>query len=263
MTVISYNLTMLCYLVASLEYFVYLVYRRPGVATAALATVAVGFLTHTLLIGLRSQETGHGPYTTSFEAAVFFAWVLVAIYFFAHWKYRIRDLGAFVIPVVFLIVLYSTFLSQEVGVNPETHFQVLLTLHRTLSLLGYAALALAFAVGCMYLIQEHEVKSKKIGLMFFRMPPLEVLDQMNYKVIAIGFPLFTLGLITGIIWNVEMTQNSVFSIVVLKIWPMVLGWGIYGLVFFGRLLVGLRGKRAAQFTIMGFATLMLTYFMHV
>ncbi len=263
MTILAFNITMISYLVASVMYFVYLVYRRPLVANLALGAVIAGFIFHTQVIALRSAQTGHGPYTTAFEVAVFFSWVLVVLYFLAHWKYRIKDLGAFVIPVVFLSFLYSTFLSREVVPFPETQFKALLTLHRTLSILGYAALALAFAVGCMYLIQEQQVKSKKLGLMFFRMPPLESLDRLNYKVIAIGFPLFTLGFITGTIWNLEMTHHSIFSWEMIKLWPLALGWFIYGMVFFGRLLVGLRGKRAAQFSMAGFATVLLTYFLHV
>lgn len=261
--IVFYNISLVGYLLGSLLYFVHLVYRRPLIANLAMGTVIGGFIANTLVILLRSHETGHGPYTTSFEVAVFFSWVFMGLFLFANWKYDIRDLGAFVLPVVFLVFLYSAFLSREVVPFPETQYRALLTLHRTLSIMGYAALALAFAVGCMYLIQEQQVKSKKLGMMFFRMPSLETLDTLNNRIIAIGFPLFTLGFITGSIWNMEMTQHSFFSWDMIKTWPLILGWLIYGLVFFGRLLVGLRGKRAAQFSMAGFATVMLTYFLHV
>lgn len=261
--IVFFNISLVGYLLASIVYFVQLVYRRQLISNIAMATVIAGFISHTLVIGLRSQATGHGPYTTSFEVAVFFAWVLTGIFLFANWKYQIKDLGAFVMPVIFLVFLYATFLSREVVAFPDTEFQALLTLHRTLSILGYAALAMAFAVGCMYLIQEQQVKSKKLGMMFFRMPSLETLDNLNSRVISIGFPLFTLGFVTGSIWNMEMTQHSLFSWNMIKVWPLIAGWLIYGLVFFGRLFVGLRGKRAAQFSMAGFATVMLTYFLHV
>ncbi|QPJ63397.1 MAG: cytochrome c biogenesis protein CcsA [Candidatus Nitronauta litoralis] len=261
--VVFFNISLVGYLLASIVYFVQLVYRRQLISNIAMSTVIAGFISHTLVIALRSQATGHGPYTTSFEVAVFFAWVLAVIFLFANWKYQIKDLGAFVVPVIFLVFLYATFLSREVVAFPDTEYQALLTLHRTLSILGYAALAMAFAVGCMYLIQEQQVKSKKLGMMFFRMPSLETLDNLNSRVISIGFPLFTLGFITGTMWNMEMTQHSIFSLNMIKVWPFIAGWLIYGLVFFGRLFVGLRGKRAAQFSMAGFATVMLTYFLHV
>ena len=84
---------MISYLLASLEYFLYLVYRKPGVSTMATATVVIGLLSHTAIIGLRSQETGHGPYTTSFEVAVFLSWLVVVVYCFTHWRYKIKGLG--------------------------------------------------------------------------------------------------------------------------------------------------------------------------
>ncbi|NIQ02163.1 MAG: cytochrome C assembly protein, partial [Nitrospinaceae bacterium] len=90
----------------------------------------------------------------------------------------------FVIPLVFLIFLFSGFLSKESPLVEGTESHFWLTLHRTLSILGYAAFAIAFAAGIMYLIQENQVKSKKLGIMYFRMPSLEVLDNLNHKVIT-------------------------------------------------------------------------------
>ena len=98
---ISFNIALLSYLVASLGYFVYLVYRRPFVSTLAGGMVAMGLVSQTISIGIRSSLTGHGPYTTSYEVAMFLAWFMVVIYVLTEWKYKIKDLGAFVIPLVF------------------------------------------------------------------------------------------------------------------------------------------------------------------
>lgn len=163
---------------------------------------------------------------------------------------------------MFVILLFSGFLSQEVTLVEKSESQFWLTLHRTLSALGYAAFSIAFAAGIMYLIQEHQVKSKKLGIMYFRMPSLEVLDDLNFKVITIGFPLFTLGFLTGAIWNVKM-QQGLLHWDLLKTWPLVIVWVVYGLVFFGRLFAGLRGKKAAQGAILGFVAVISTYFLHV
>ena len=262
MKIITFNIAMISYFLASLEYFLYLVYRRPAVSTLATGTVIVGLLSHTVIIGLRSQETGHGPYTTSFEVAVFLSWLVVVVYCFTHWKYKVKDLGSFVIPVAFLILLYATFLSKEIVDFPESEFKVLLTLHRTLSIIGFAAFAIAFGLGVMYLIQEKQVKSKKLGMMYFRLPSLESLDNLMVKAVAAGFPLFTLGFLTGSIWNIQMSQSSFFSWDLVKIWPLIIGWIFYGLVFFGRLRLGWRGKKIAQGSVVGFVTVMLSILLH-
>ena len=114
----------------------------------------------------------------------------------------------------------------------------------------------------MYLIQEHQVKTKKLGIMYFRMPSLEVLDNLNYKVIALGFPLFTLGFLTGSIWNTKLNL-PLLSWDIMKTWPLVIVWLIYAVIFFGRIFVGLRGKKYAQGSVIGFLAVILTYFLHV
>ena len=259
---ISFNIALLSYLVASLGYFVYLVYRRPFISTLAGGMVAMGLVSQTISIGIRSSLTGHGPYTTSYEVAMFLAWFMVVIYILTEWKYKIKDLGAFVIPLVFFLMLISIFLSKDAGLVPEAEVRFWLTLHRTLSIIGYAAFSIAFAAGIMYLIQEHQVKTKKLGIMYFRMPSLEVLDNLNCKVITIGFPLFTLGFMTGSIWNTKVDQ-AFFSWDLAKTMPMVMVWVIYGLVFFGRMVTGLRGKKAAQGVILGFFAIIGSYFLHI
>ena len=103
---ISFNLSLFSYLLASLGYFVYLAYRRPLVSTVAGWAVGFGLICQTVTIGIRSSQTGHGPYTTSFEVALFLAWLMVVVYILTEWKYKIKDLGAFVIPLVFIVLLY-------------------------------------------------------------------------------------------------------------------------------------------------------------
>ncbi len=257
-----FQISLFSYLGASLGYFVYLVYRKPFVSTAATVTVAVGLLAQTVWLGLRSMQTGHGPYTNSFEIAMFFSWLIVVVYFVTEWKYRIKDLGAFVLPLVFLVVLFSGFLSKEVDMVEKGQADFWLTLHRTLSVLGYAAFTIAFAAGIMYLFQEHQVKSKKLGILYFRMPSLEVLDNLNEKAITIGFPLFTLGFMTGSLWQVQLNE-PMLAWEPFKTWPLVLVWFVYGAMFFGRLFSGVRGKKAAQGAILGFVMVIVTYFMHV
>ena len=259
---ISFNLSLFSYLMASLGYFVYLAYRRPLVSTLSGWMVAFGLVCQTVTIGIRSSQPGHGPYTTSFEVALFLSWLMVVVYILTELKYKIKDLGAFVIPLVFIVLLFSAFLSKETALVPESEVRFWLTMHRTLSIMGYAAFSIAFAAGIMYLIQEHQVKTKKLGIMYFRMPSLEVLDNLNFKVIMVGFPLFTLGFMTGSIQNTEMNQPF-FSWDLTRTLPLVATWLIYCLIFFGRMAVGLRGKKAAQGAIFGFITVIGTYFLHI
>ncbi|PIQ97800.1 MAG: cytochrome C assembly protein [Nitrospinae bacterium CG11_big_fil_rev_8_21_14_0_20_56_8] len=258
---VAFNIALFSYLGASIGYFGNLLYRKRWVSVATTSLMGLGLVAHTALMGIRSSQTGHGPYTTAFEIAMFFSWIIVVVYILTELKFKIQDLGAFVIPLVFLILLYSAFLSREV-VTQETGSVLWMTLHRTLSILGYGAFAIAFAAALMYLIQENQVKSKKLGMMYFRMPSLEVLDKLLDRVIAFGFPLFTLGFVSGSIWNTKV-KHDFFSWNLEKTWPLIVVWGVYGVVYFGRMTVGIRGKKAAQGAILGFVLIIVAYFIHV
>ena len=258
---IIFNAALICYLFSGLGYTLYLVFRNTMVKQFSIYLLGLGLFSHTVTIGLRSVETGHVPYTTGFEIASFLAWVIVVIYFLIEFKYKIKDLGAFVIPVVFLILLFSFFQSREFSLIDESSTMFWLTMHRTLSIIGFAAFAIAFGAAVMYLIQENQVKTKKMGVMYFRMPSLEVLDNLNYKVICIGFPLFTLGFMTGSIWNIKTDESFAWDPI--STLPLIVVWLIYCSIFFGRLLVGWRGKKAAQGAILGFVSVIVSYFFHV
>ena len=75
-----------------------------------------------------------------------------------------------------------------------------LVIHVALILLGYAALTLTFVAGVMYLIQENELKSKRPRAFYYRLPPLNKLDEMAYQTLAVGFVFITLGIIAGSFW---------------------------------------------------------------
>ena len=147
---ITFNIALLIYLVSALGYSLYLVYRKPVVNLVSAFSLGLGLFSHTITIGLRSIDTGHGPYTTGFEITSFFAWVIVVVFFLTEWKYRIKDLGAFIIPVVFIILFYSAFQSREFSLIDDSSTMFWLTIHRTLSIIGYAAFAIAFGAALMY-----------------------------------------------------------------------------------------------------------------
>jgi len=165
------------------KYFSYLAVRRRVLFIIATALITAGFAFHTALLVARSMETGHGPYTTTFEYYAFFSWVLVLVYLIAEIRYKIKDLGSFVIPIAFISLAYSFFLSRYASTAVPVG-QFWLTIHRTLSFIGYATLALTFGAGIMYIIQESQLKSRHLGAFYYRLPSLEILDDINKNVVV-------------------------------------------------------------------------------
>jgi cytochrome c-type biogenesis protein CcsB len=117
---------------------------------------------------------------------------------------------------------------------------------------------MAFGIGIMYLLQEHYVKSKHLGGLFQRLPSLQILDEINYRLITIGFPLLTLAIISGALWA-ESAWGSYWRWDPKEVWSLIT-WFIYALVLHVRLIRGWRGKRAAILAILGFLVVLFTFF---
>jgi cytochrome c-type biogenesis protein CcsB len=127
-----------------------------------------------------------------------------------------------------------------------------------LAFIGDAAFAMAFGIGLMYLVQEHYVKSRHLGGLFQRLPSLQILDEINYRLITIGFPFLTLAIITGAIWA-ESAWGSYWRWDPKEVWSLIT-WFIYAGVLHLRLTAGWRGRKAAILSIIGFAAVLFTFF---
>ena len=157
-------------------------------------------------------------------------------------------LGAFLTPVA-LLFLMGAGVGRSVGAVPHDVRSALLPFHIAVNALGVVAFALAFGAATGYVIQERMLRRKKLGGIFQRLPPLDVLDTFGLRAVLLGFPLLTLGILTGVFW-VDPVEG-------LDISPMhgfaLAAWVLFAGVLFLRLAAGWRGRRAAIGTIMGFA----------
>lgn len=223
-----------------------------------LLLVITGFAFHTSSIIYRYVAGGHIPITNPYEATSFFSWCIVLIFFILELRYKISLLCSFIMPVVFVLMLSSSMLPREIKPLSPTLQSYWLGIHTVLAFLGNAAFALAFGIGTMYLVQEHYVKSKHLGGLFERLPSLQTLDEVNYRLITIGFPLLTLAIITGALWA-ETAWGSYWRWDPREVWALIT-WFIYAIVLHARLVAGWRGRRAAVLSILGFITILIAFF---
>src|SRR5512147_2365576 len=89
------------------------VFRKPGIGTVATGVTAAGWLLNAAGFGLRWAESyrmgyGHAPLSNLYESLVFFAWAIIAVYFYIEWRYRNRTIGAFTAPIAFLAMAYAS-----------------------------------------------------------------------------------------------------------------------------------------------------------
>ena len=224
----------------------------------SLVAVVAGFACHTMAIVIRAGELNYMPLTQRYDAFSFFAAVAMLGYLIAYVRYRIVSLSVFVFPVVFLLTFIANVAyDPSASTIPAAIQNNWIYIHTPLIFLGYAALSITFAGSIMYLIQEHGLKSKNRTGLYDRLPALEVCDDLSYRSLAIGFPLITLGIISGALWaQLEWGQ---FWGTDLKIVLSLFTWLIYLALIYYRLITGWRGKRAAYLAIAGFISVLISF----
>jgi cytochrome c-type biogenesis protein CcsB len=258
MDVLLFELALTFYFAATIVSITDL-FKESKITTRIITSLAgVGFLIHTLNIIYRYGIAGHIPIINPHEATSFFAWCVVFIFFMLQVRYKVNLLTSFVMPIVFLLMLSSSMLPREIKPLSPVLQSYWLGIHTVLAFLGNAAFALAFGIGLMYLVQEHHVKSKRLGGLFGRLPSLQTLDEINYKLITIGFPLLTLAIITGALWA-ESAWGSYWNWDPREVWSLIT-WFIYAIILHARLVAGWRGRRAAFLSMIGFITILIAFF---
>jgi cytochrome c-type biogenesis protein CcsB len=261
-----FNITTFAYLVSMLLFFVLLASRSKVLGTAAMAVAYTGLLAQTVAISLRWKESydmgvGHAPLANLYESVVFFSWTIVLIYALLDLKYRYRVIGAFVMPFALLGMAWA-----QLGMNnaieplvPALQSNWLLY-HVLTCFLGYAAFAVACGISIMYLIKagsEESADSPAGSGLLAMFPPIRVLDDLNYRAIMVGFPLLTLGIITGAAWA-NYAWGTYWSWDPKETWSLIV-WFVYAAFLHARITKGWVGKRAAWLSIIGFAATLFCY----
>ncbi len=231
--------------------------RQSAIFRVSLAALGLGFLFHFVSLAELGLTENRFPVGNVAEASSFFAFLIALGFLLAYWRYRVSSLSVFAFPLVFIMTLAAA-MTRPAG-PPLTPLleQRWVPLHISLSLSGYAALILSFLAGVMYLIQERELKHKQPRAFYYRLPPLDTTDRLGQLALLVGFPLITLGLILGMInasasWGDGWLGDP-------KVMLSFVLWVIYLLLVYSRVGVGWRGRKAAVFTILGMAAVVLSW----
>lgn len=257
LNILFFKVSFLLYFASTILYILFFVFKKRAISKAGYGLAASGFLFHTAFFVARGIEAQHLPLATLFESVSFFGWSTVLLFLLVEYKYRLEALGSFLLPVVFIIILYASSLSKQITPLPPALQSYWLGIHVTLAFFSYAAFALSFVVGVMLLIQNREIKRKRQSTFLFRLPSIETLDYLGYKSISVGFPLLTLGIITGALWA-NNAWGSYWSWDPKETWSLIT-WIIYASYLHARVIAGWSGRKAAYLSIIGFGCVLFTY----
>jgi cytochrome c-type biogenesis protein CcsB len=257
------SLTTFFYLGAAAIYLVYWIFNIKKVGIIATAITAAGFVIQTAGIILRWIESykmgyGHAPLSNLYESLVFFAWVTILVYLAIEFKTKNRVIGAFATPFATGAMAYASFAP---GVNDSIQPLIpalqsnWLIAHVITCFLGYASFAIACGLGLMYLIRGDKKEGQ--GLMG-ALPSKRVLDELMHQTIIFGFLWLTVGIITGAVWA-NQAWGTYWSWDPKETWSLIT-WFVYATALHARFVKGWAGKRIAWLSIIGFVSVIFTYF---
>ncbi len=255
MSLVFLRLTLALYSLGLLHSFLTIITRRQRIFRVALAGFLVGFLNHIMSIAFAWHETGHPPITNMQEALSFFASLIVLLYLAIYWKYRLTSLSVFLFPLVFILTLAASLITPTETANATLLRSFWFYLHIPTTFLAYASFFVAFAAAIMYMIQERELKRKRPEVFYYRLPSLEICDDLGYWALGFGFILLTIGIIAGGLWARRVLIGP-WEWDPKILWSAVT-WLMYAVVIHYRIATGLRGRGAALLSIAAFIFVLL------
>ena len=201
--------------------------RAQGASSTTLWVTLGGFLLQTIWLSQRGQMLGRCPLSSLFDVLIFLSWSVALLYLITGTTYRMSLLGVFTSPLVFLLQCLALALPLPDVVKNTQPANPWLELHAAVSVVAYGAFALAGIAGATLLVQERQLKTRKLHSFFYRFPPIHDLAAANRRLVYIGFGLLTAGLVAGL-------SQGVAHIGLLR----VVSFGIWGLYFFLCLALG-------------------------
>ncbi|TQV63192.1 MAG: c-type cytochrome biogenesis protein CcsB [Halothiobacillaceae bacterium] len=245
------------YVGATFTYFLALFTRTDYIAR--IASVLVWSATAFGLTGLLARwresylinvDYGHIPVSNLYEVFILFSVITALIYMYYEGRYRTRNLGGFVMLVISAAVGFLLWYTFDRGANAIQPLVPALNsywmkIHVPANFIGYGAFGIAAMVGIAYLI-KHKLGGDGEN---DRLPRLEVLDDLMYKAIALGFGFFTVATILGAMWAAE-AWGGYWSWDPKETWALIV-WLNYAAWLHMRLTKGWRGTPMAWWSVVG------------
>ena len=236
--------TLICYLLSSIFYIIMSLRSKKRLfGKFATYTTIIGWLFHTAVLVLRTIEARHPPFSNIYESLIFFSWAIVICYLIFEYRYKLKTPGAFVLPLALLALASARLLPPGYRVVkpllPALQSNWLI-IHVASAFLAYACFAISFATAIMYLLKKRDI-----------------LDEISYKAVGIGFLLLTVGIVTGAFWG-HIAWGRYWGWDPKETWSLIT-WLIYVVYLHARFTAGWSGRKAAYVSIAGFLAVIFTF----
>jgi cytochrome c-type biogenesis protein CcsB len=216
----------------------------------------VAISVHLLYIFVRTATFDHPPITTVFEIMTTLAFCIAIAYMYIELKTKATNTGFFILLLALVFQTASSFFIKDLlDIAPILRSR-LLGFHVSSALLGYTAISLSAVYGILYLMLYHEIKSSRFGLIYNRLPNLEMLEKMSHKAEVFGFIMLTIAICVGVFWLPRAFPN--FSYWDPKLISTLMIWILYAIALSAKRQLGWQGKKTVILSVIAFAFVFLS-----
>jgi len=210
---------------------------------------------HALYMALRTGLYEHIPLASIFEVMTSVAFAVSAVYFYVELRTKTHKTGMFLVSFSFLFQTVSSAFISNSGTFPDILKSPLFGVHTGAAVLGYTAFAVSAIYGILFLLLYHDLKASRFGLVYQRLPPLDVLAKMSLRAAVLGVVFLTVTIVIGVLWAGQsfpgFYKDPKFLLTV-GVW-LVYAVGI-GLHYW----LGWSGRRTIYFSLVGFVLILLS-----
>jgi len=248
----GYMICGVCFLAAFLAFSPGSRYRK-----AVFVFLIFLFVAHSAAIALRWIESyqagvGRAPLSNLYESLVFFGWALALALIISKIRFGADAVILLGLPLLFLTMAGTFLLDADIKPLIPALQSNWLAIHVITCFLGYAGFAVSFLAALLLLLQSSSHAAEKL------LPGAEILDEIVYRAVLAGFPMLSLGIITGAAWA-DYAWGSYWSWDPKETWSLIT-WLIYSAFLHARFARGWSGRSTAILSVVGFMAVLFTYF---
>lgn len=254
---LPFYISLVLYMSSTIFYLLYLALNKDALEKWGRRLLSAGFVIHLVATVFRYVQAGYTPITNMHESLSFLALSVAGFFIYLQRVYRIRIMGSVILPAITIMLIASLLFPSEIRPLPPVLRSWWLPVHTIFSFIGNSIFFTGFFVSVLYLIVEGGIKKKRLSPMSTRLPSLETLDTINYQCLSYGFPLLTVGIITGSAWA-GTAWGSYWNWDPKETWSLIT-WIVYAILIHNRFAMGWRGRKTAYMMIIGFFSILITF----
>ena len=232
--------------------------RREPLARAGASALAMAWALEFVALTVRGVTDANVPLRSGAEYLLVLGWFVLTLHLFLWFRSGIRALALVLPPIAAVMVAAAHLLPSSGLQSGHGPGHAWFIFHTSVATAGMATLAVSFAMSVLFLIKDRALKSRGGPRLLERLPSLETVDRIGFQALMWGFPLLTIGIVTGMVYNAEL-HDRLWTWGLKEVFP-VLAWAVFAVILWARFARGVRGRRSAMLSIAGFALGLLTLF---